>query len=1183
MRTFFRYLFYLALVVFVITLSGYLYVFQFGGLENIVNNKISSLIDEKYLLDIDINEINGSYLSGFTLHDINVYYNDSLNRYKLLRISEIKTAYSFSNIWDKKYMLDFLTIDSAEITLIRDSSDTWIIPDFRPKEKSKKSLVELPSFSIGALDIRNMSLTLLDKGDSINVHDIFIALELKGEENTYAFDVNKFKFSSNQNDIVLNAAGGQITFDDNNLIFKDVALITANTRLKLDGNINLVKELNGEIDFAIDNVDLAKIAQYVGPKLKGLLDLNGTIAFTPAEIKGTANLAGQIAIVDMQNLYVDFSFADKKLVIDTLVGTVFGECNIDGVGYMDFSQPLKTYHLNADIKQFNLKNLVKNSFTSNLSGSVVMDGEGLKKENLLLKFETDFLESQFDIYPIHEAHGNFNVTTDSITFLDSFQVKYYENIFRVSGNVAYRDEMNLKVTADLQNLDRYQQKLFIDQPGGRGYAEAVVDGKTSDPNLEGYFVSDSVWIYGLFANSMFAKVDIDQFLHAKQGMVEVDFLHGSAWAVPYDAGYALLTIDSNIVYIDTSSLENKFTKLFTTGQFDYEAKPNLLTLDSLYISLAKQSFYNRDKIIVEVDSLGFNLTHASIGYENQWLAVNGRSNFDESLDLIFSVNQIPIEPWKNLYEDSLAIYGLLSCEAILQGDFKNPEFVVRGQIDSLEYSELVLGDLNGAVSYKDQKLTIDSVVIFSNPGSYRASGYLYLDLEFSSADINRFPNYPMSIQCNATDSKFDLVSHILPSVEEIKGDFFADFVLSGTPKNPHLEGEAYIKHYYSEREKSYLPAQLKYFDLETPFYTDSAGVTMSDNKILIDGIDIYVPDRNRKRYVAIKGDLTVKTFNNLQYNIAIDIPEAMPFIYELDDIRGKAKGNMKVSGETPPLVTGDIEITEMKYEVNFAEEDQGSPIMLALEGENSWDLNLNIEMLANYWIKNDDIAAEFAGEMNLKRTDGVYKFAGEMEILRGDGYLFDKTFRLDPGGLVIFEGDDQFNPNLDLTGYTRLPAPKDNLEDENSSEQLKLGIHITGTLEEPFINVTEDSDFESNENIIPLIVANYSGDATEVSSSFEHRINDLITTQVSQIGTKQLGVETFEINPHFTGGTYDPRLTTVTLGKYFGDVYFSVGSDISWKRNEYGFEYRIIKGLILQGIKDEDDLQHLNLKLHLEF
>ena len=1185
MKKVFKILFYITFVIFCIGLSGYVYIFHFGGLEKIVNQKISSLVDEKYLLDIDIKEIKGSYFSGFELNDVNVYFNDSTNRYQLLKIPHIKTAYSFSNLWNKKYMLDFLSIDSAEITLIRDSTNNWIIPDFRPKEKTKKNLFRLPSFSIAKLDVRNMNVTLLDKGDSINVNDIFLSLALKGEEKSYAFDIEKFKFSSNQEDIVLNTAGGQVTFDNNILVFKDVALISNNTRFKLDGNINLEQNLDGEVTFAVDNLDLKKVSQYVGPNLNGVVDLNGKVAFTKGSIKGNANIGGSISVVDMQNVYVEFEFANRKLLLDTLVGTVFGQCDIDGTGFIDFTNPTQTYRLEADIKQFNLENLVKNSFYSNLSGSLILDGQSFKQSELLLKFETEFVESQFDIYPIHSAHGNFVVTTDSITFEDPFHVTYFENNFDVSGTVNYKDQMKLSVTADLQNLDRYQSKLFIDKPGGRGFGQAIIDGKTNDPNLTGYFLSDSVWIYGLFADSLYASINVNNFLHAKQGSVEVDFLHGSAWSIPYERGYTYLTIDSNIVYIDTSSLVNKFTKIASKGKLDYEATPNLLTIDSLYLNLAQQTFYNRNKILVEIDSLGFEFKQASTGINNQWLAINGRANYDESFDLLFSVNHFPIEPWKNLYEDTLSVDGLLSCEASLRGTFKNPDFVIRGQIDSLTYQDLVLGDLSTKLSYRNSRLDIDSLTIFANPGEYHANGHIYMDLEFTSADINRFPEQQMYIQCQAKDSRFDLVSHFLPSVEEVKGDFFADFLVSGTPKNPHLAGEAYIKGYYNTYTEKIVPAQLKYFDLEAPLYTDSAGITMFDDIIQIDGIDTYAYDNKEKKHAYISGDIRIKTFNNLVYNLKIDIPKAMPYTYELDDIKGKAKGVLYVNGETPPLVSGDIEITNMKYEVNFAEEDQGSPIMLALHGANSWDLNLNIEMLANYWMKNEDIDAEFAGEIKLIRTNGLYKFAGEMEILRGKGYLFDKTIRLDPGGVVIFEGDDEFNPTLDITGYTRLKGTKDQFDEDKSSETLKLGLHITGTLEEPIINVTEDSDFGSNESIVPLLVANYSGGTTEVTNSFEERLSDLLSNQFSQIGSKQLGVETFEIDPHYSGGTYDPKLTTVTLGSYIlgTDLYLSVGSDFSFKNNEVGVEYRLIKGLLLQGLKDDQDLYHLNLRLNLEY
>ena len=53
-----------------------------------------------------------------------------------------------------------------------------------------------------------------------------------------------------------------------------------------------------------------------------------------------------------------------------------------------------------------------------------------------------------------------------------------------------------------------------------------------------------------------------------------------------------------------------------------------------------------------------------------------------------------------------------------------------------------------------------------------------------------------------------------------------------------------------------------------------------------------------------------------------------------------------------------------------------------------------------------------------------------MEILRGKGFLFDKTFRLEPGSRVIFEGDPSINPRLDIQGQTRIAHAPSATDDE---------------------------------------------------------------------------------------------------------------------------------------------------------
>jgi autotransporter translocation and assembly factor TamB len=287
-------------------------------------------------------------------------------------------------------------------------------------------------------------------------------------------------------------------------------------------------------------------------------------------------------------------------------------------------------------------------------------------------------------------------------------------------------------------------------------------------------------------------------------------------------------------------------------------------------------------------------------------------------------------------------------------------------------------------------------------------------------------------------------------------------------------------------------------------------------------------------------------------------------------------------------VSGQLTLVSGKYQVEFAEEKTGSPLMLALSGENTWNLNINIDVPANYWIKNEDIDAEFGGFLNIIREQGLYRFVGNLDILRGRGFLFDKTFRIIPGSAnVTFEDIEYPNPRLDIWANTRVPLSRTEVNGR-SFEDIK--VHVTGDLDNPefafFLEGQEDVPI-SYEAIVPLLAANYYGDASS-SGAFEERVSQLISSQVSQIGTRQLGVETFEIDPTYEG-YLDLAQTRVTVGKYAGsNLYLWGRSSVEFQElPEAGFEYRISRNLQLEGFRDEDpdkgETYHLNLKMHWEF
>ncbi|MEW5994267.1 MAG: translocation/assembly module TamB domain-containing protein, partial [Candidatus Zixiibacteriota bacterium] len=996
----------LALVLGVVLLAGslWLYLFPFGGAERIVNSQLDSLVTPRHNVEIRVGNISGDLLSGVVLEDVSIRFTDSTGEYVLALLPRVAAAYSLANLWNREYILEYAVLDSALITLMQDSTGRWRLPDLSATGDAGGSV---PTFSVADLKIIGAVITVIRPADTLQFDNITLAGAIRGGDGTYALDLRRLAFTSTTRNVEVTTASGQVTYTDGLLVFKNVEAVSRGARLRLDGSVTFKDILQGQIIFDVNNADMSVLSEYMGISYTGVIDVNGAVLFDRESVRGSASVAGDFEFLVFENLYTSFEFRNRRVRVDTLYGTVFGNCTIDGRGELDLSDEIEHYYLKARIRNFNLEEMLPNSFRSDLTGFLELNGEAFSTDRLRLAIHTELHDSRFDDYALHHARGELLVTADSIVFVDSFRVDYYENVITATGRIDYSEDIDLAIAAEVDNFNRFAGQFFVDRPGGRAQVEAVLSGQSSDPDVRGLLTSDSLWVYDLYSSGASISVQIEKFLTSRRGECEVRLGCGSAWGTPFDSGYMQLAIDSNLVSIESLTVGNEYAQITGSGLLDYLADPMLLFIDSIDVDLFDRTFHNRSPIELTIDSLGFDVRRGELGNGGARLALTGRVNYDESVDVAANVKDVPLRPWLQLFDTTLALRGNVSFDAQVEGMLATPVFSIYGVIDSLMYRDLVLGRLVSGAHYADRLLTLDSLIVLSDAGEYRANGSVHVDLAIAPNVMERFPDLPLDMRLTARDSRFDLVSVIMPSVEQLDGDFFADISLSGTPHDPHLQGEAYIT-----------GARLKYFDLEHSFFSDSASVTMTDNRIIIDGINTYVRDKKhggRKRPAILEGEIVVKTLDSLYWDVDISLPREFPAVYELDDISGVVEGELSVIGDSPPLVTGDLTVISMKYLVNFADYGQVSPVTQALlSGKDSWDLNINIDMLANYWIKNEDIDAEFAGQLNLIREDGVYRFIGEMEVLRGRGFLFDKTFHLEPGGKVTFVGDPKINPILDL-------------------------------------------------------------------------------------------------------------------------------------------------------------------------
>ncbi|MBK7140984.1 MAG: translocation/assembly module TamB domain-containing protein [bacterium] len=1152
------------------------YLFEMHGLERIVTARLNKLMPSSLPFQVSIGDIDGSLLDDLTIRELRVRFDDSLGGQEIFYTENLSASYSWRNLIDNRINFSSVRLDSTRITLVQDSVGRFGLPT-RPGPKATDSAGAIPEFVIDKLSIENLAVTVFKPNDTLQFFDINLHASIASADQTVALEITQANINSNQSRYLLSSLTGQITYSHQLVAFRDLTISRDSTHIKLNG-AGGIRQKAGHITFNADNLDLRDIGPWTGAKLNGMLDLYGSITFSDSMLNGTLGMGGRFMIADINNLFMNFHFhlPQKHLVFDTVYGLILDRCAVDGSGEIIFSPKPETYRLDLAIEHFNLESLIKGTLPSDLNADIHMEGSSFKSETMLLSVTGDFYDSYFADYPIQVASGKVDITTKKVTFPEPFAIEYYGNRFEVTGDVEYSKDLSLLVNADLPNLEAYQGKLFIKELAGRAHGEASLSGSTKDPDLQAFITSDSAWIYDIFTDSLELGVNVSKIFSEQSGQVIATALNGALYDIPFDTLFTYLQLHQQVVDVDTVFFYSPDFRAMAHGYLHHRETPQKVYVDSVTLLFRDQRLYNRGQIELAVDDRGLNIERGAIASGGSMAMALGRYDYDGDLNLALSVNDIPLRAWASLFRPDFPLDGRASLQGKLGGSLRAPLFELTGEVDSVAWKDLHLGDLRMTASYRERTLTIDSSLLTSDTGIYRAHGNFNVDLDLT-ADSIQILDRPFDLTINATDHRFDLVEAFLPSVEYLGGDMRADVRLYGTPNAPHLEGAVTLAN-----------ARLKYYDLVDTVFADSAEFRMRDNQIMVDQIEAYVKDKRApsgKSIATIEGDLTFKQLNNIIWNIDVSLPRAFPVYYELDDIHAVVEGDLSVQGESPPEVTGDLTILSARYRANFAEAEEGSPIMAVLAGDQAWNLNINVEVPSNFWIENDDIDAEFAGFLNIIRERGEYRFIGEMEILRGQAPLFDRSWTIQSGSRAIYDNVAEPNPTLDVTACTIIRGIA---TDDEPRKDEELCVVVTGTLEEPQLAVSGDAGF-SREDLLPLLVTN-SATSDANGSSFtglEQRLTGLLGTQVSQIGSRQLsrlGVETFEIDPLYSG-KFDPLKSRVTLGFYTTPSLYVYGrSSLSGATGrELGFEYRLNKSFLVEGRRDEEDLYHLNLKLHWEF
>ncbi len=1157
-----------------------LYLFQANGLERIVNNQLNERLPETSPYIITIGSIDGSLLSGAELRDVVVKYKQNDDTVQLVDIYSLRAEYTLTGLLRAEYAFGRVVLDSFTITVVEDTSGGFVgipAPSGTPQGESELAA------TISDLVLRRGTIHYVTPAESTVVTDLRLQAELSLRDNTLAGDLTDLAFSSSRPGIWLSHASGQFTVADQRLVVRRFTVAQDRARVTLDGAVNL-SDLAGQLNFDANSVDLQLLDDLIGFRIDGLLDVNGSMSFIDNELEAALVIGGDLTIFSFNNLYTSLHFANDILTIDTVYGSFLRGSAIDGRGMMDFSARPELYELQAELSQFDLQQLVPGAFPTRINGMIDLDGEAFSEDQLLLTATVQLTDSYLDRFPLHTATGSLAITVDSVVLADSFRVSYFENRFAVGGSVVYDGPIDLRVSGEWPNLERWRGALFIDRPAGRANAEFRLTGATADPNLSGWLRSDSLWLYGFYADSFFATADIDQFLDNRSGSVRADAYRGSVWGLPADSIRARLQVDSARVRIDTLVWRSDPLDVMTEGDIDNATATTELDLRTVRLRIGDRTLANRTPVRFGIDSNGFRLDRVELGTDSSRIGVDGRVEYNETANLDLFLDQEPIQPWLRLYDTSIIANGLLSGDARLTGTLLDPTMFVDLRLDSAVVDGLDVGTILALAHYDRRRVTVDSLFIQSRDQTSTSllQGTLPIDLALTTAPVERLPDEPIDISIVMNQRDLGVVPWALPEqVEELSGLLQADVRISGTPQSPQLAGDIRLT-----------DGQLKYIALQEEIAIIDVEANLTNNVIAVrDSAFLHrgsLPDTTGDRRswlpgfqpIFLAGEITVEALDTLNYDLRLWQPQPTRYSYDLDDISAEV-GAMRVSirGSSPPLIDGLVSLNEVRYEVPFADADEPTAIDLTGSDETSWNFDIDFNAPGRLFVRNEDIDAEFrsVGLLNVKRTRGRPLYAGQMEVVRGRVFLFDKTLRLDPGGSVNYTDVERPNPRIDLTA--RFNVPVQTLDGSRATSREGI-VSITGTLEEPEITAAVGSELSLDEMLRYLVTNTYTSDSVQATSSLEARIAGFASAQISQFAAAQIGVETLEIVPgQNSASLLDPR---ITAGTYIAEGRVYVYGDI-YGGETYGAEVRLSQDYFLEARQTEDELWALILRFYNEF
>jgi len=568
------------------------------------------------------------------------------------------------------------------------------------------------------------------------------------------------------------------------------------------------------------------------------------------------------------------------------------------------------------------------------------------------------------------------------------------------------------------------------------------------------------------------------------------------------------------------------------------------------------------------------------------------SSADASLSADMRFDHFELQPYSRYIPIREPIAGFVNGAVQLNGTMKSPGSHIDLTIQQPRFDRISGEELTVRARYADNTLRFtDMRLVESERGIYRGQGTLPLYLDFSDMALTIPRDRTMDMEFRGSTDHLQFLEQYVGGLDAITGEFNLNLSLTGTPADPVRDGEWTMRN-----------TTLEIASLENEITGLSGRGVLQDNRMQIKSLTGYAYNPGERQ--IIEGAFNrVKSWVNRAFNQSpqrqepnLTVTGTLDFtrffqpgfdlqlqgedVYIrtlLAEIEGVVDPDISLSGRDSLVISGEVLPEEVVLRTEFARQGPPREPPGESEGGRYVEYNLHTVFPGNFYIKNNQVNAEFEGDVwILRHGSEPVNFSGTLNVIRGKFYYYNDTFTIQEGQIVF--DPVEFNPRLNIVAETTI-------------ENIPIIITLSGELDNPSINLTTGPDYQgttlSESELLALMTFNPT--QIEQEGKVRQEIQSIFTAylarQLESYGSELIGLETFDVETD--GKTLlDPEDVTIRVGRQVApNLYFTFQREFfsATPSNRFGLEYQLNRYMSFIGEMDEEGLYHINYRLKYNY